>query len=474
MKKISSKKKRITVIVVTAVVIVGAVMVHNKINAEKADSDADNQVTTISRHNLKNSITISGSLVSKQKSSLESTVTGVKVASVNVKVGDRVKAGDILATLDSSDAATELTSATTALSDASSKDSIALNQAKRAEEYAVSESSKNNNRNQDAVNQAQSDYNNAVAAQSSADQEYRTAVSSQTEDINDKKTALNSANDNLKTARDALTKAKQTLEDSLAGGNKDILDQQATVKTASMGTDTSAQKQQIKAAQDKVDACTIKAPHDGLITAVSFQTGDNYTGGSIVDVQDDSAFYVDAMVDQYDVLGVKNDQKVTIKTGGADSKEITGKVTFVSPTPASQKPDSTTASSASTASTSSASTSSEYEVKISLDTLPENMKLGMQVKVEIITSEKNNALAVPDEYIGQNEDGTYYIEALIGSKGKTKKLPVTYGLKTNYYSEISGDGIKKGLEIQVPGSSSGSKNSDTTGGESSGEASNAN
>lgn len=61
-----------------------------------------------------------------------------------------------------------------------------------------------------------------------------------------------------------------------------------------MGTDTSTQKQQIKTAQDKVDACTIRAPHDGLITAVNFQTGDNYTGGSIVDVQDDSAFYVDA------------------------------------------------------------------------------------------------------------------------------------------------------------------------------------
>lgn len=477
MKKLSSKKKRIVAVVAVVAVFAGAIIIHNKISAENADSDsnADSQITTISKHDLKNAITVSGSLISKQKSSLESTVTGVKVTAVNVKVGDRVKAGDVLATLDSSDAAAELTAAKTALSDSSSKDSIALNQAKRAEEYAVSEASKNNSRNQDTINQATNDYNTAVTAQATADQEYRTALSAQSEDLNDKKTALNTANDNLRAARDTLTKAKQALEDSIASGNKEILDQQSTVKTTSMGTDTSSQKQQINAAQDKVDACTIKAPHDGIITAVNFQAGDNYTGGAIVDVQDDSAYLVDAMVDQYDVIGVRNDQKVTVKTGGSDSKEITGKVIFVSPTPASQKSDSTaSALSASTSAAASASASSEYEVKISLDTLPENIKLGMQVKVEIITSEKKNTLAVPDEYIGQSEDGTYYVEALVGSNNKVKKIPVTYGLKTNYYSEISGDGIKNGLRIQVPGSSSGSGKNDAKSGETSGEASDGN
>ena len=474
MKKLSSRKKRIVVVIVAAAVVAGGLIIHQITKTDNADSEADSQVTTVSRHNLKNTTTVSGTLVSKQKSSLDSTVNGVKLASVNVKVGDRVKAGDVLATLDSSDASAELAAAQTALSDSSSKDSISLSQAKRAEEYAVSEASKANSRNQDAVNQAQNDYNAAIASQSSADQEYKAAVAANSEDVNEKKAALNTANDSLRAARDTLTKAKQALEDSIASGNKEILDQQSTVKTASMGTDTSTQKQQIKAAQDKVDACTIKAPHDGIVTAVNFQAGDTYSGGSIIDVQDDSAFLVDAMVDQYDIAGIQNDQKVNIKTGGTDSKEVTGTVTFVSPTPVSQKSDSTATSATSSASSASASTSSEYEVKISLDTLPENMKLGMQVKVEIITSEKKNALAVPDDYIGQNEDGTYYVEALIGSEGKIKKIPVTYGLKTNYYSEISGDGIKKGLKIQVPGSSSGSSDSSSEGSETSGEANNGN
>ena len=89
-------------------------------------------------------------------------------------------------------------------------------------------------------------------------------------------------------------------------------------------------------AKEQLQKATITAPADGIITAVNVKAGDTYAGGTMIVVQDVSGFKVSATLGQYDISDVSKglDAKVTTDTTG--SEEMTGKVTFVSPTPVAQ------------------------------------------------------------------------------------------------------------------------------------------
>ena len=59
--------------------------------------------TTIVKQDLNTSVSVTGTLISAQTWELTSGLTDVRVRSVKVKVGDRVKEGDIIVELDDSD-----------------------------------------------------------------------------------------------------------------------------------------------------------------------------------------------------------------------------------------------------------------------------------------------------------------------------------------------------------------------------------
>lgn len=56
---------------------------------------------TLQKGNYNTTVSVTGKVESQDVSTVSSTVTGAKVASVNVEVGDTVKQGDIIAVLDS-------------------------------------------------------------------------------------------------------------------------------------------------------------------------------------------------------------------------------------------------------------------------------------------------------------------------------------------------------------------------------------
>lgn len=56
---------------------------------------------TLQKGNYNTTVSVTGKVESQDVSTVSSTVTGAKVASVNVEVGDTIKQGDIIAVLDS-------------------------------------------------------------------------------------------------------------------------------------------------------------------------------------------------------------------------------------------------------------------------------------------------------------------------------------------------------------------------------------
>lgn len=100
--------------------------------------------------------------------------------------------------------------------------------------------------------------------------------------------------------------------------------------------------------------------------------------------------------------------------------------------------------------------------------------MDMTAKLSIIISSRENVLTVPYAAVQTAEDGSYYVEVVdenaagAGDPGSgpvdgmvggantlpTRRIPVTKGIESDYYVEISGEGIMEGLEVIVPADNS--------------------
>ncbi len=91
---------RITAIVVVVVLIVGGFLAYRYINANAQASSANTlQTVAVTRGAIESTISAAGTVRSKQTATLNWQTSGV-VGAVNVKIGDQVKAGQVLASLD--------------------------------------------------------------------------------------------------------------------------------------------------------------------------------------------------------------------------------------------------------------------------------------------------------------------------------------------------------------------------------------
>ena len=70
----------------------------------------------------------------------------------------------------------------------------------------------------------------------------------------------------------------------------------------------------------------------------------------------------------------------------------------------------------------------------------------MTARVDIITSEKDDALVVPIAALKTNNGGTYVLR--VGDDGKTEEVPVTTGIYSDDYVEIL-SGLNAGDKVSI-------------------------
>lgn len=100
---IKKHKKAIIIIVILIVVGFGVVKIAQAVNnAQNLITGMQSSASTevVEARDIVNSVTATGVVVAVDKRTVSSTVTGVKVKELNVKVGDQVQAGQILCVLD--------------------------------------------------------------------------------------------------------------------------------------------------------------------------------------------------------------------------------------------------------------------------------------------------------------------------------------------------------------------------------------
>ena len=269
----------------------------------------------------------------------------------------------------------------------------------------------------------------------------------------EKESEAKSAKESIKTAMESADKAKETADDQKRENTKSVADSKTSFSEAQLtqGTNTIQAQQEVDKYEQELEKATIVAPCNGLVTAVGVKEGGIYDNGNeIALIQNDSGYKVTATVDQYDICDIKEGMKVNIKTDSVE-EEMDGTLSFVSPIPQG------TTSSAGQEQVSSA-TSSDYPIEVSIKGgMEDRLRIGMTAKITILEEESDGTLSVPDTCVQMAEDGSYYVEkAGTDENGNPistgEHITVTYGVKTDYYVEIKGDGLEEGMNVIVPSS----------------------
>ena len=428
--KLKKHRKKIVVIAIVLVIIIAAVVIVGKVKSGqtkkgKQEIQKENTVS-LEKMDLTKSISATGTIESKESREVSANVNGVTIKKVNVSVGDEVKKGKSLITFDETDLQESLSEAKDSLSDAQSEGASSIEKAQKQVSDAKSEYADVKSEENSKTAKAKKAYEEAKKSKqkeqiSQAKTEYENAVSTRKSTLKQSKSSIEQAQEALETAKSS---AKKSIKEA---------------------------KKQVTQAQESLDKCAVTAPMDGIVTSISVQEGDTYSGGTILQIEDVSGYTISTSVDEYDISNVKVGQKVIVLTA-TDEDELEGEVTFVAPSTESSSGSSSSQSGESGGMTSTSSSSDGYEVQIALKTADDRLKLGLTARCSIVEEEAADVFAVPYDAISQNTSGESVINVSEGENGNVlkKQIVVTKGMESDYYVEVQSDELTEGMNVIIP------------------------
>ncbi len=248
--------------------------------------------------------------------------------------------------------------------------------------------------------------------------------------------------------RDIYTTTQKKYDDTSASLNNQVANAQGQLESAKAQTSVSnlTVQEQLNVYQKQLEETNLKSTVAGTVTSVVAKAGDYYAGGALLTIEGVESFIVETEIDEYDIADIKEGMEVVIKTDATRDEELAGKVISVAPA--------STANAATSAMTgmgtaTTGSSSATYTVKIELTTPNDRLRLGMNAKLSIITNKSENVLAVPYDAITEKEDGTKSV-TIIKDDNSEEEINVTTRLESGYYTEISSDKLKAGMEVKLP------------------------
>jgi len=398
--------------------------------------------TVLSKGIIVNSINVLGEINSKDTTNVYSTLSN-PVKEVKVSVGDKVKAGDVLAILDSGSLEKDVkqAEATTVAAEANAKSD--LENKKKA--YDNASYLYDNNLN--------SEIRNAEEALKSA--KLNLADKKRTYENNKAlydadaltKNDLNKSEIEYSNAQSDYDKAGVAIENVKIRASQDLDTAKNTYETAETAYNNKSQRIALEKQQSELEKCEVKATIDGTITVVNAVVGNPGTG-TLFEVENLDDMEVKTSIKEVDIANVKVGQRTEIKTDATGELAIAGEIVSVSPS--AKKGESTQVKTGSQ-STSSSSSDTGFETKIKINDINENMKPGMSARVNVILNEKSDIYTIASDSIVQNENGkSIYVAEKSGKKENEyiiKELPIETGLESDFNVEISGEGITDGIII---------------------------
>lgn len=392
--------------------------------------------------------------------------TNGKLTRLNVKVGDQVKVGQLLAELDNSSQQIQLAQAKQTLAGQTSVAAIASAQEAIATATKSLKSAENNleylisppvfywereiAKDEQAVEEAQAAANAAPsdsAAQANLKKAQAALASAKDRLIgaqasyektyvpnnftymiinqkgNRKQKLFQPPTDvDILQARSAVTVAQGALTDSqnlyaaLTGGD-------LPADASGNGLTSLGQAQlAVQTAQDDLKATQLLAPFSGTVIAVSASVGDSVGSASVITIADLSRLYLQTYVDESDYAKFKVGNVANVVFDALPDQTFIGKVTEVDPT------------------LNTSSGSSVVSGLVELDPTAADLLIGMGASVDVISAQAQNAVLIPLAALHEYATGKYAV--FVMKNGKLTPQFVDVGLKDLVSAEI-----KSGLQV---------------------------
>ncbi len=256
--------------------------------------------------------------------------------------------------------------------------------------------------------------------------------------------------DRARSARAALgtqlTRSKAVLEGNLRSAREGYAQAQAQLAAAEVeagsGDVAAARAEAQRAAseyglaQERADAMRIRAPYDATILSVAsekndplrpLQSGDAVDAGQpILTLAAQRGFVVRTRVDEQDVVGLRLGQRAQITGDDFPGRALTGRVVEISPI-AQRSSD-------------AASAERTVATTVVIDRPPPFLRDGMSAQVTILTIDIPHALAVPGPAILHDDAGAF---VYVVRDGSAHRQPVGVGAATETSSVIE-SGLRAG------------------------------
>ncbi len=387
------------------------------------------------REDLSSVVTASGEIKPKLYVNI-GALAQAKIIRLYVKEGDRVKKGELLASLDNIQSAADVAATQSAL-EASRTDAVAAQAAVNTAAADLNQAKAERERAQLDYDRSKSLYDNQLIAKS---------------DYDTKKAAFDTANAQLAQAQAKLAQAKANV-DSAKGH---ITQNAATLRRMS----------------DVLSKTEYRAPFDGVITNLPVREGEtvvpgiqNSPGSTLMTVADTSLITAEVKVDESDIVNVQLGQPAEITIDAMPKQKFPGVVSEIGGNAVLR---STGVSTAQT--TSSGQEAKDFKVVIALQNPPANLHPGLSATARITTAKKSGVLAIPiqaltirtrTELVPEDKGKKNSVQAAAPSGGDPKEelqgvfvlrnkdavfVPVATGISGTTDIEVT-SGLKEGDEI---------------------------
>jgi len=446
-------------LLVLMAVAAGGLLILNNIRQNQQKALAALETVAVEKGNLVAIVGATGTVNANQSADLVWQTNG-RIASVNVKLNEKVKEGQVLAVLDPTSvspsintARADLVSARRALQDvlesrtAEAEAYLALLRAE--EEYEGAKDDR------DQWNYKDASWDSVA--------EYRTTFLDAESDLHKAEAVVDELAANPSAVENDLLKAQEQLAEAQTSRNQALrnltnllgknYDQTVAedfakydlaeakmqdarrnwerVKKAPTSEDIEAAQARVDAAESTVALASISAPFSGTVTVASVKAGDEVKAGmSSFRVDDLSKLVITVEVPEVDINSIKVGQSATLSFDAIFGKEFKGTVTEVQPVGTITQGV------------------VNFAISIELEKNSGEVKPGMTAAVSIVVSEVNDVLIVPNRAI-RRENGSYIVYVM--RDGVASKVTVEIGASSDTSTQIlSGDVAEGDLVILNP------------------------
>jgi HlyD family secretion protein len=402
------------------------------------------ETAPIRRGALIATVSATGAVSPLREAQMAFSATG-PLAELDVKPGDLVQAGQVLAQLDTRALEFQLAQSEASLNSAqaqldklknpsgadvtSAQASVASAQAALAQVQTPTQNDliiakADLDRTKAAVDQAQAAYDRiggtsnpliALAPQSLTLQQASTDYQRALAVFNSK---VNPSDSQLKQAQSSLEQARAQLSRLTHPADADLQSAQAGVDQARAARDL---------AKTQIDNAVLRAPFAGIVSHVDFDLGSFVPAGRVLlGVADTSKLQVDVNIDETDISRVKTGQAVTIGLDAYPDASLDARVTDVA------------------AAATTIQGVVNYVVTVSLNPAQIPVKIGMTANANIVVANIDNVLLVPNSAV-RAANNTHYVTVQTAS-GQTQEVEVKLGLANEQETQVV-SGLSEGQRV---------------------------